>query len=466
MPCDVFISYSHADEAFPSGWVSELHSRLDAAIRAAAPQTRVEIARDALDIRRSEDFNERIRTLLGEACVLICVMSPNFTHSSYCSAELEFFVQRGSMRRLKIMKVVKTFVQVSRQPDAVQNLLGHKFYGEDRVTFPAIIDNGRPHPRFEQAVGALASEVLQAVEAGRTKAEPILVLASADREAEAKAIVQDLDMEGISVVSGAKLPNARKGRRDALKGYVEQVNFSLLLIGNEYSEDLVNTFDHLEAKWRDAKVRRCLCATLSAASQPSDERQRKFLEQVRNSPESFDVVEGSCDVLPETIRLYKALVEQANQVPTVYLTYPKASRRRADTLRNEIRAAHESLGTNVPIRLLDPYGDGDSPTTRTQTFARDAALRHAHGAVVLIEDDGHYAQNVVGEIEDELSNPATPYIGIYPGGPKAKVAPSLARKHHVIVPDGTTGFDWLTRDAVITPLSKFLRGVLARATSA
>jgi hypothetical protein len=463
MPCDVFISYSHVDEAFPSGWVSALHTCVDAAIRAAAPGLRVEIFRDALHIRRNEDLNARITALLDQAHVLLCVLSPNYTHSRYCNLELEHFRQHRRSRKGKLSKVLKQYVPVALQPEALQNLLGFNFF-DPNGTFPALIDAGqtretRAHPRFEQAVGPLADEIIQAVEAGRQPPQRILVLSTNDRNEERCRIVNDLRDEGIEVVSAEELPGTRRDRREALVKHAAKVEFTLLLLGGENSSDIVLVYDTIEATWRNTNARRCLCA-IPPAIDSADAVQRDFLARVRDSSDVFDVVEQTEQAFPETLRLLNALREQANRVPTVYLTYPKASRQRAEALRQEIRAAYQELSPDRPIRLLDPYGDGDGAQTQTQTRARDMSLEQSHGAVVLIEEEGHYAYTALGDLEGGLKNPVDPYIAIYPGGPKAKVDASLARRYSVIVPPR---YPWLSGDARTMVLSQFLSRVQERA---
>lgn len=468
MSCDVFVSYSHRDELYPSGWVSTLHERLQAAFAAAAPELTLEVWRDEFAIRKSENFTDAIRTALREAKVLLCVLSPAYKASRYCNEELDYFLRQRPATSRCLVRVEKRRMDVAQQPEALQNILGHSFF-EKRTgdELPPLADSGRPNPTFERLVSPLANEVVDLVQAGRAPRQSVLVLASPDREDERARLAGALESAGVNVVPSDKDPMPA-GRREALAwraNKVDEVDFAVLLVGHQPAPLIEGAFGELEQKWTTAP-RRCLLAMPSG--KPSDAQQCAFIERLDGAGEAFDFCDRSDQVLDEVRRLLKVLVAEQKRIPTLYLAYPKGSRERADRFREEIRRADASLRPAdgkapwVELRLLDPYGDGDNPQMPTQTMTRDMTVQAAHGGLVLVENDGAFAFNALSDFDHAGGAELRRHVVIAPVTGWANVAESLAQEFRFIQADGVQR-DWLPPKARIVSLPEFLNELREKA---
>jgi hypothetical protein len=116
LPNDVFISYTHADDA--AGWVTSLHGKLEAELDMTLPH-RACVRRDHdrnrnETIRAGDDIPTALQSRLYDSALLVCVVSPPYLASRYCTYERDWFAgsarQRPDLRRSvnsRIIKVVK-----------------------------------------------------------------------------------------------------------------------------------------------------------------------------------------------------------------------------------------------------------------------------------------------------------------------------------------------------------------------
>jgi hypothetical protein len=468
MPCDVFVSYSHADEEFPYGWVSTLHERLQAAVNRAAPTRRLTVWRDEFDIRKSERFTDAIKSALSEAKVLLCVLSPAYKASRFCTEELNYFMgRRGAVAR-GLVRVEKKRLEVSQQPEALQNILGHSFF-EKRTgdELPARDDRGVPNPSFERLVSPLANEVLDLVQAGSAPRQCVLVLGPEDRKDERARLAEALEAQGVKIVPSIEdpIPDGRRDKFSWLEKKVAESDFAVLYVGEEPLVE--RAFDALGKKWPTAP-RRCLLAMPAAT--PTDEKLGEFIERLDSAGEAFDYCDRPDQVLGETRRLLKALIVEQKRIPSLYLAYLKGSRARAELLREEIRRADALLRPAaaaapwVELRFLDPYGDGDNPQMPTQTLTRDRTVQAAHGGLVLVENEGAFVMNALSDFDGggaELRR----HVVITPLTDRANVPDSLAQEYRFIQAQGVQR-DWLPPGARVVELSAFLHELRERARKA
>jgi len=137
---DIFISYSHADNASfdpeRQGWVDTLHERL--AIR--LPQllgTNPRIYRDTT-LPGNDLLTGNLVFKLSNTAILIAVLTPAYIRSDWCMHELREFYRRASENgglvfqgRARIFKVLKSPVPYDEQPPELRDLPSYNFYEEE-----------------------------------------------------------------------------------------------------------------------------------------------------------------------------------------------------------------------------------------------------------------------------------------------------------------------------------------------
>jgi hypothetical protein len=151
---DVFISYSHADNT--SEWVTELHRELQTELDQTLPQ-RTLVFRDGdrhnnETIRGGEDIPSRLQAELYDSAVLVCVVSPPYLASSYCTKEREWFAASARQRADRTREVHSRIIKVLKRSDQA---------GSHQHLFPQSMerdfrDPASPGGRFEHAAGSAA----------------------------------------------------------------------------------------------------------------------------------------------------------------------------------------------------------------------------------------------------------------------------------------------------------------------
>ena len=143
---DFLISYAHIDDQAlvdgQSGWVSQLHRLLEIRVGQLMGQT-PKIWRDP-KLQGNDYFADTITERLPRIAALVSVFSPRYVQSEWCNRELKEFCraaeQSGGVRihdKARIFKVVKTPVNLEKQPDEVKPMLGYEFFVYDA-------ESGRP----------------------------------------------------------------------------------------------------------------------------------------------------------------------------------------------------------------------------------------------------------------------------------------------------------------------------------
>ena len=139
---DVFISYTHTDNQ-PFGedqerWIARLHSRLETRVEQFLG-SKVSIFRDE-KLQGNDAFAEVLLEQLEKVAALVCIVSPRYFQSEWCSRELTGFFQAAEQsgglqvgKKARLFKVVKTPPRPEQYPDELQRLLGYSFFHEPRA---------------------------------------------------------------------------------------------------------------------------------------------------------------------------------------------------------------------------------------------------------------------------------------------------------------------------------------------
>jgi hypothetical protein len=334
---EIFISYAHLDNEpnakGDDGWISNLHHALEirvAQLRGAKPR----IWRDP-KLQGNDVFGQELIARLDKAALLVSVLTPSYLTSEWCTRELKEFWQASEKtggpvigKKARVFKVVKTPVPRERMPDVVQPLLGYEFYKIDPDTGRARemdrVFGDEAQEQFWARLNDLAYDIAGLLEMLEGEApirraedqpdsgKPAVYLAetTSDLADERDGIRRDLQRHGYTVLPDSTPPLVESRLEDFLREELGRCRVSVHLLGAPYGivpEGGEQSIPELQNKLaqefgKAAKLARLVW--IPPGTKPTDERQRKFLEQVRTDPgldEGADVLETPVEQLKTVI---------------------------------------------------------------------------------------------------------------------------------------------------------------------
>lgn len=349
---DFLISYAHIDDQSlvegEKGWVSRLHRLLE--IRVG--QIRGQIPRIWRDpkLQGNDYFADTILERLPRIAALVSVLSPRYVQSEWCNRELKEFCRAaeraGGVRvgdKARVFKVVKTPVTRERLPEEVQPMLGYEFFVYDA-------QSGRPHelaPEYGQGADRaflaklddLAYDIAQLLEMMETngggaaqapeasKGTAYLAETTFELRDEREAIRRDLMRNGYEVLPDRPLPLVA-GELDALvREQLARSKVSIHLIGRNYGVvpegGRESSIVRQQALASEAGRGGSLTSLIWIAPEldVDDERQKAFIEHLRNDPG----VHASAELLQAPLEDLKSLIHRKLAPPPAAAAKPDAT---------------------------------------------------------------------------------------------------------------------------------------------
>ena len=234
-------------------WISRFHSDLERRVNQYLG-TEITIWRDNY-LQGNQKFPEEIeRNLVGTAA-WIPILSPRFLSSEWCRRELRTFldaVQRtGGVAvgtRSRIFKVVKTLVDLQKQPDIMQQVLGYEFYRVDENGRPRELPDWDPSPDAEKKYLAKLDDLaydlhllLKELKELEQKKQPVssagsIYLAETTRELSDSRdqIRRELLAQGYQVLPDRPLPFEVNELKQLAASQLASCRLSLHLLGGRY----------------------------------------------------------------------------------------------------------------------------------------------------------------------------------------------------------------------------------------
>ena len=340
---DIFISYAHIDDETPEGehggWITYFHKWLNvrvAQLYGAKPR----IWRDP-KLRGNDDFSSEIVDNLPKVAFFVCVLSPRYVKSEWCTRELETFSavaeRTGGLtvnNKARVFKVVKTPIPFEQHPGILQDLLGYEFFGYD--------DDGTPHEydpnidedtkkHFAKVINDLARDISSLMEVttsvgfeagdspsgGDTgtddRASPggarpgeasgkkvFLANTGYDLVEPHKDIRRFLEAEGCVVLPEAPLPPVADVFRQQMQGILDVADFTVHMVGKypgitpDGAEEPVVALQHDLA----AQAGRERLIWMPPGLETDNTFQRGFIKKLRDGQASLggaDLLEGSLE---------------------------------------------------------------------------------------------------------------------------------------------------------------------------
>jgi hypothetical protein len=134
---DVFISYSHIDDrpwgAGQHRWITEFHRSLETRLGMLLGRD-PRIWRDE-KIAGNDELTDRITTELRRSTLFVCVLTPRYLKSEWCTKEIQLFIEESSGRSSgdpgrSLFKVIKTPIDRADEPARIGERLGYEFFRE------------------------------------------------------------------------------------------------------------------------------------------------------------------------------------------------------------------------------------------------------------------------------------------------------------------------------------------------
>ena len=313
---DVFISYAHLDNEplleGETGWISDFHAVLEKRLSMLLGEP-ARIWRDP-ELRGNQYFDQTIAHGFENAALFLSVVTPRYVRSDYCRKELEGFYQRahaaGSPQlgdRSRILKVVKTPVDLPEQPPPMDRLLGYEFFRLDperKRLHELRIRSAEDRERFLASLEDLAAEIREAlrlIKGGRrapaaagAAASPespgqtvYLAPASFDRKEEHELMRRELAARGYTVLPSHPLPLEAEELDRSVRQDLARCDLSIHILGARYGlipEGADRSAVEIQIELA-ASLRRIFWVPPGLV--PQDARQQALLDRLRNDPEAL-----------------------------------------------------------------------------------------------------------------------------------------------------------------------------------
>jgi hypothetical protein len=486
---DFLISYAHIDDQAlvdgESGWVSQLHRLLEIRVGQLMGQT-PKIWRDP-KLQGNDFFADTILERLPKIAALVSVFSPRYVQSDWCNRELKGFCaaaeQSGGVRihdKARIFKVVKTPVNLEKQPDEVKPMLGYDFFVYDR-------ESGRPRelapsygPGSDRAflvkLDDLAYDITQllellhenegaaAVPAAETKGTVFLAETTFELREEREAIKRDLIRNGYEVLPDRPLPLVAPDLATAAREQLARSTLSIHLVGKNYGvvpEGGVKSLPEMQqllASERGAAGGLASIIWIARDLEIDDERQHAFVDHLRTD----STVHATAELLETPIEDLKTLIYRKLAPPKV--EKPAAVAPSGELTRIYLLCDRDDVDATGPVtdylfdhgyEVILPLFDEDEAQTRME---HEENLRSAD-AVIIFYGAGNevWLRRKLRELQRSGGlGREKPWLGraIYVAGPATPQKERLRTLEATVLHEGAAGFQAQVIDTFLADLTK------------
>jgi hypothetical protein len=311
---DVFISYSHIDNQAltegQKGWIDQFHYALERRLNQLLGNES-KLWRDP-KLCGNDYFDDVITNKFSCTALLVSVLSPRYVRSDWCVKELQEFCrtaqETGGARiedKARLFKVIKTPLPREEHPNELQGLLGYEFYTQDAKTGRMrefIIDPKHElFAQFQLKLDDLAYDIREMLcfirpeLTGPRLSGPMagigplyLAETTSDLQHQRDQIRREFKPRGTCVLPDRSLPLRADLFKSAVQSALEQSKLAVHLIGQNYgvipegeARSIVCLQNDIAASVaRTRSLARIIW--LPPDVQPQDERQARFIDQLRN----------------------------------------------------------------------------------------------------------------------------------------------------------------------------------------
>ena len=398
---DVFISYRHLDNELldeqGKGWIDNFHERFESVLGEALGYE-PKIWRDRR-LPGNAYFADVLEERIQQTAVVISILSPGYLQSDWCLGELREFCRladrAGGLRvgnRMRVFKVVKTYIDRELHPPEFQKQLGYEFYEIDKTTqrpvaFGQELGHNRDQ-RYWSKLDDLAWDVKQVLSiinprttlpaggSGFSPARGVVYLAQTTRDlgGERDQIKRELQNRGYDILPERELPFISPSYQEAVRECVGRAKLSVHLIGGSYgivpegagNRSIVRLQNEVAAERnRDQAFSRLLWIPVGLT--PREEVQAQFIEHLRTdatTQQGAELLQTPLEELKNVIQLrlnsngVKAKDGSSGEAPRkIYLIFDKRDLEGIMPLSNYLSVEKHY---QVLLPLIDDEGADDS----------------------------------------------------------------------------------------------------------
>jgi len=480
---DAFISYAHLDNVEliegRKGWVANFHRALEVRVGQLLGKP-PHIWRDQ-KLQGNDVFAEVLVERLRRVAALVSVVSPRYVRSEWGRKELaEFWKAAESQKaacgcnKARIFKVLKTPVALDLHPPELKPLLGYEFFKVDpetgRVYELDEVFGPEAQRDFWLKLDDLAHDICCVLEMLEGPAEPkieakeefvFLAETTSDLKEQREAIRRDLQQHGYTVLPAGPLPLVASETKSMVREELTRCRMSIHLIGKNYSLVPEGGTESLQQIQNEAAIERGEKGEFSRllwiphGLQVEDERQGKFIEQLRLDPrmqKGTDLLETFLEDLrtviqdrlarpPEPEPVAPAPLAAGENVSQLYLIY--------DQRDVDVAAPWADFLFDQKFEVMRPVFDGDEAEIREY---HEENLRICDGALIFFGSGNEcWLRRKLRELQKSAGYGRTkpmPAVAISLVSPKTAEKERFRTHEAVVIPQ----FDGFSPD----PLQKFI----------
>src|SRR5262245_13642471 len=134
---DIFVSYSHQDDCplneGATGWITTFTRQLETELAKRLGKKTLRVWKDS-QLAGNEPLTPQLLETIRRSATLLVVMSPSYLNSEWCSLERDGFLSfaRECVGQGRIFVVRHRMTELQQAPRQLGDLVGFKFYAEDR----------------------------------------------------------------------------------------------------------------------------------------------------------------------------------------------------------------------------------------------------------------------------------------------------------------------------------------------
>ncbi len=407
---DIFISYAHTDDEVlkGDGWVTILHNALRIRAKHLYGKS-VKIWRDdALQV--NDDFGQEIEDILAKSHAFVSILTPSYINSDWCRKELKTFItkhaERGSSKNLgnkkRIFKVVKTPVDIDKQPPPFEEVLGIDFYRKGTEPPEEFVPSydcvGSKKDEGAHALNKLAYDIqklLKQIIKGHqsvgqiSKGNIYLADTSSDLDTYRNELARELEDKGYTVLPKVDFPKSVDGIDKQMQQDMKNAICSIHLVGGKYGfipEDIDRSVVEIqiEKAFSHSKIHPKFFQLiwLSKDKKFHDNRQSIFREKI----DYLEFEEGRGDIVKNSFESFKIDMQEkldalhvSQNTPamsdhpedqSIYLIHTKEDRKDIVKLNHYLR----NQGYEVKMSVFSGTKDDISKIHREQLEVANGVL--------------------------------------------------------------------------------------------
>jgi hypothetical protein len=336
---DIFISYSHVDNATVSGqgegWIEQFYKNLNLLLAKRIGQMDViRIWWDEKKLDGSKLFDQSIADGISQSAIMISLVSPGYLKSTYCQQELDLFYNKVKAEPVgpkigdssRLLHVLLNNIPFGQWPKELSGTTGFPFHdATDKEEFGDPLDTSGPQflEQLKSLRDAIVSlfEIFLKLQAPANEAlpdtvpsgtKPILFFAEvADTLRSAlKRTMGDLEKEGYAIQTGIPPPDESAAHESRVKEVLEKADLSIHLLdgipGKEMIDEPNSWYPQKQAEL-GLKYAKSTLIWVPSELDPNtveEDNYRKFLQGLEGGvsvPGKYDYIRGAKSTLTQDI---------------------------------------------------------------------------------------------------------------------------------------------------------------------